>query len=90
MEDGRPLVRKPAAEGADLEQRGGMLAADVPGDMAAALPLEAGHQAPAARNDHGLVARRHQSPGDLEGPLLDTALFESRQHLDDLQGMALA
>ena len=63
-----------------------MLAADVPGDVAAAVPFQFVDQAPPLGNHDGLVTGGGKRSGDLQGPLFDAAAFQGRQNLDDLHG----
>ena len=85
-----PLFGQPAPEPTRRKDGRWMLAADVPGDVAAAAPFQFGDEAPALGNHEGLVTGGSKRPGDLQRPLFDAAAFEGRQNLDDLHPCSLA
>ena len=59
MDNGGRFGREPTSEPSHAEQRGGVLATDVPGHVVAAFPLELRDETTALGHDHGRVPPSH-------------------------------
>ena len=79
-----PFFGQPAPEPARREYGRWMLAADVPGDVAAAPLFQLVDETSALGDHEGLVTGGSKRLGDLQRPLFDAAAFQGRQNLDDL------